>query len=56
MARKQMLYSELTARVVVYKLKNIAEVVSWLIGYQKVVTESDWDNIMRLYHDNFIDY
>lgn len=38
-----------------FRLKTKWDVVCWLIGYQKVVTESDWENIMRLYDDGFVD-
>lgn len=31
------------------------DVACWLIGFQKVITEKDWENIMRLYGDNFVD-
>lgn len=31
------------------------DVACWLIGFQKVITEKDWENIMHLYGDNFVD-
>lgn len=56
MEKKQMTYSELVNHVESRKYRmNRWDVASWLIGYQKVMTETDWENIMRLYDDNFID-
>lgn len=63
MEKKQMTYSELVNHVESHKYRveshkyrmNRWDVASWLIGYQKVMTETDWENIMRLYDDNFID-
>lgn len=52
---EQMTYSELVNHVERAHLKTKWTVVCWLIGYQKVVTESDWENIMRLYSDGFVD-
>lgn len=56
MKRKQLTYSELVRRV--EENKNIRtkwDVVCMLIGYQKVITEADWENIMRMYSDDIID-
>lgn len=50
-----MTYGELRNYVEKAHLKTRWDVVCWLIGYQRVVTETDWDNIGRLYFDNFID-
>lgn len=58
-----MSYSELVNHVEVvnsevescFRIKTKWDVVCWLIGYQKVITESDWENIMRLYRDGFVD-
>lgn len=56
MEKKQMTYSELVNHVESRKYRmNRWDVACWLIGYQKVITEADWENIMRLYDDNFID-
>ena len=56
MAREQMTYCELVNHVEGHKnIRTKWDVVCWLIGYQKVVTETDWENIMRLHSDNFID-
>ena len=50
-----MTYGELLNHVKRNKLKTKWNVVSWLIGYQKVVTEHDWENIRKLYLDGVID-
>lgn len=55
MKRKQMTYSELLERVKDDNLTTQWEVATWLIGYQKVVTEADWVNIMKLYAASVID-
>lgn len=56
MKKKQMTYSELVNHVEDNKhIKTKWDVACWLMGYQKVITEADWENIMRLYDDNFID-
>ena len=49
-------YVELVNRIESRKSRMTRwDVACWLIGYQKIITEADWDNIMRLYQDNFID-
>lgn len=56
MKKKQMTYSELVNYVDSRNCRMTKwDVACWLIGYQKVITEADWENIMRLYADNFID-
>ena len=56
MKKKQMTYSELVNHVEGLKYRMTKwDVACFLIGYQKVITEADWENIMRLYDDNFID-
>lgn len=51
-----MTYTELKNKVVSDPhLRTRWDVASWLIGFQKVVTESDWDNIMILFLNNYID-
>lgn len=54
--KKQMTYSELVNHIESnkYRMREI-DVVAWLIGYQGVVTAEDFDNIQKLYADNFID-
>lgn len=47
-------YGELVNIVKKYKLRTQMDVISFLIGYNKVMTESDWYNIMRLYRDGFV--
>lgn len=56
MKKKQMTYSELVNHVegLKYRMTKF-DVVCFLIGYQKVITEADLENVMRLYDDNFID-
>lgn len=49
-------YEELVNHVQCQKRRMTKwEVACWLIGFQKVITEKDWGNIMRLYDDNFVD-
>lgn len=53
---KQMTYEELINRIEDNPCRmDRFNVVSYLIGCQKCVTEVDWDNIMRAYGDGFID-
>lgn len=55
MEKKQMSYSEL-----VHHIKNDHYVttpwlaVCWLIGYQGIVTETDYNNIRQLYLDGIV--
>lgn len=54
---KQMSYEELVNHIEERKDIRMTkwDVACWLIGYQNVITKTDWENIMRLYQDNFID-
>ena len=53
---KQMSYSELVKYVENSCIRMTRfDVVCWLIGYQGVVTADDYNNILRLYSDNFVD-
>lgn len=53
---KQMSYEELVNHIEERKDRMTKwDVVCCLIGYQQVITAADWDNIMRLYVDNFVD-
>lgn len=56
MKKKQMTYSELVNLVEGRNyLMTTWDVVCFLIGYQKVITEADLEHIMRLRDDNYID-
>lgn len=52
---KQISYTELRNIVEHNNLNTRWSVICWLIGYQNVVTESDWYNIRKLYVDNVIE-
>ena len=53
---KQMSYEDLVNHIGEREVRMTKwDVVCWLIRYQHVITEADWDNIMRLYVDNFVD-
>ena len=53
---KQLSYDELVKLITsrTYRL-NKFNVVSILIGYNGVVTETDYENILKAYEDNLID-
>lgn len=56
MDKQQMSYEELVNHIEERKDRMTKwDVVCWLIGYQHVITAADWDNIVRLYVDNFVD-
>lgn len=56
MKKKQMTYSELVNHVEGCNyLRTKWDVVCFLIGYQKVITEADLEHIMRLRDDHYID-
>lgn len=56
MKKNQMSYSELVNHVEQCPVRMTKwDVVCWLIGYQEVVTADDFENICRLYTDNFVD-
>lgn len=53
---KQLTYSELVNRIERFPTRmNRFNIVSWLIEYNGVVTEQDYENIIKAYEDNFID-
>lgn len=53
---KQLTYSELVNRIERFPTRmNRFNIVSWLIGYNGVVTGQDYENIIKAYEDNFID-
>ena len=53
---KQMDYSELVNKIEerTYRMTRF-DVVCYLIGYNGVVTETDFENILKAYQDNIID-
>lgn len=53
---RQMTYDELAKRIKERTFRmNKFNVVSYLIGYNGVVTEEDYNNINKLYAENLID-
>ena len=53
---KQLSYDELVKFITDYPRRvNKFNVVSFLIGYNGVVTETDYKNILKAYADNLID-
>ena len=53
---KQLSYDELVKFITDYPCRlNKFNVVSFLIGYNGVVTETDYKNILKAYADNLID-
>lgn len=56
MKKKQMTYKQLVNLVEGCNyLRTKWDVVCFLIGYQEVITKADFEHIMRLRDDNFID-
>ena len=53
---KQLSYDELVQRITsrTYRL-NKFDVVAYLIGYNGVVTETDFENILKAYENNLIE-
>lgn len=52
---KQMTYSELVNIIEQEKhIKYKFDVVAFLIGYQGMVTATDFENILKLYDDGFV--
>lgn len=53
---EQLTYDELVNRIKgrTYKM-NKFDVISYLIGYNGVVTEDDYNNIQKAYQNNIID-
>lgn len=53
---KQLSYGQLVKLIEEYTCRlNKFNVVSILIGYNGVVTETDYENILKAYEDNLID-
>ena len=53
---KQLSYEQLVNLLKVYTCRlNKFNVVSVLIGYNGVVTETDYENILKMYEDKLID-
>ena len=53
---KQLSYGQLVSLITEYTCRlNKFNVVSILIGYNGVVTETDYENILKAYEDNLID-
>ena len=53
---KQLSYDELAKRITDHTTRfNKFDVVAYLIGYNGVVTETDYENILKAYEDNLID-
>lgn len=56
MRKNQMTYSRLVKKVQEDKyLTTCWDVVCWLVGYKKVVTVRDLENIMRLRDEHIVD-
>lgn len=53
---KQLSYDELAKWITIHSCRlNKFDVVAHLIGYNGVVTETDFENIIKAYEDNLID-
>ena len=53
---KQLSYDELAQWITKHSCRfNKFDVVTHLIGYNGVVTETDFENILKAYEDNLID-
>lgn len=53
---KQLTYDELVNRIEARSyIRNKFDVIEYLIGYNGVVTEDDYNNIQKAYQDNIID-
>lgn len=53
---KQLSYDELAKWITSHSCRfNKFDVVAHLIGYNGVVTETDFENILKAYQDNLID-
>lgn len=53
---KQLSYDELAQWITSHSCRfNKFDVVAHLIGYNGVVTETDFENILKAYEDNLID-
>ena len=53
---KQFSYDELAQWITRHTCRfNKFDVVAYLIGYNGVVTETDFENILKAYEDNLID-
>ena len=52
----QLTYDELVNRIEARSyIRNKFDVIDYLIGYNGVVTEEDYNNIQKAYQDNIID-
>lgn len=53
---KQLSYEQLSQWIISrsYRLSRF-DIVAYLIGYNGVVTETDFENILKAYEDNLID-
>lgn len=53
---KQLTYNELVSCIKARSyIKNKFDVITYLIGYNGVVTEDDYNNIQKAYENNLID-